>query len=713
MIPAAIDTRSLMITGCCLLTTLCCCLLSTCSSSQSQELDSVLSLSVTPQVTGVDGVGAVLPNPVDIAGLLPVVKESAYDPMTFAAQGIDYFIALPNQNITDDPGNNAVEFHTTWDNSNQSPSDLAYCMYEFVTAADYDRGAEIRYGWVNPPGDFNSAWLGVANWERNRWDWFPVSESGVTYMSSLDPYYKSGYQMFATMVLVGDPGAALKYIHLGSNMVDAVLTASSEHGLAPFTVTGYSGASTTEVGTLEKYEWDWDNDGVYEEDTGNIASAPHTYTAVGEHTISVRVTNSYGEQDTASATVEAIAPWAHTWGVDSNQFLHDSAFDSEGNCYSVGYINNTPIETDILIMKHDINGGFLWARKWGGASSDEGMGIAVTDDAIYTCGYTRSFGFGGEDVLLQCWSTDGALVWTKTWGSIYMDKANQIAYSDSALYVCGYAEEAGAPDVHKDALTMKYDTDGNVLWAYSIGGLGDDVFEDLVAIRHYLPSSTTIHLCGVNRSNPIDEDRAWYAKYGEDGTLVRENRYSGTAATIGRCLSVYGDISTEVYIGGSNDTKAFWVELTSGVAEGKSWGWGNERITGIMRFDDHLLFCGFTDAYSSSYDGFLLNVSKTGAVQAVEIWDTDNVNDRFTSMCKFPGSGILITGSSIHAAGAWTPATASPGSVTGTWSDSFYANFEAIGDVGTPTATPFIITNGTIDTGAGGLEALVIARPTL
>jgi hypothetical protein len=95
-------------------------------------------------------------------------------------------------------------------------------------------------------------------------------------------------------------------------------------------------------------------------------------------------------------------------------------------------------------------------------------------------------------------------------------------------------------------------------------------------------------------------------------------------------------------------------------------------------------------------------------------WCGADGEERFTSMSSFPGSGILIVGGGMRAVGGgWIPVTANTGSINGNWSAPYYANDPAVGDVGTPTATPFIITNGIIDTGAGGLDALIIARPAL
>jgi hypothetical protein len=67
-------------------------------------------------------------------------------------------------------------------------------------------------------------------------------------------------------------------------------------------ITFNASASYDPDGTIVQYEWDWESDGVYD----HIAPAPivvsHTYSADGEYTVTLRVTDNDGLTDTASDT---------------------------------------------------------------------------------------------------------------------------------------------------------------------------------------------------------------------------------------------------------------------------------------------------------------------------------------------------------------------------------------------------------------------------
>jgi PKD repeat protein len=62
-------------------------------------------------------------------------------------------------------------------------------------------------------------------------------------------------------------------------------------------------ASKDPDGTIAKYEWDLDGNGTYETNTGSTPTASRTYTAVGNVTVGLRVTDNGGKQATSTTTV--------------------------------------------------------------------------------------------------------------------------------------------------------------------------------------------------------------------------------------------------------------------------------------------------------------------------------------------------------------------------------------------------------------------------
>lgn len=74
---------------------------------------------------------------------------------------------------------------------------------------------------------------------------------------------------------------------------------------------------------------------------------------------------------------------------------------------------------DMLLAKYDSNNNLSWSRTWGGEYDDWGNAIIQTNDGGYAItGVTKSYGAGNEDMFLTKFSSDGSLIWSKTWGEL-------------------------------------------------------------------------------------------------------------------------------------------------------------------------------------------------------------------------------------------------------------------------------------------------------
>lgn len=140
-----------------------------------------------------------------------------------------------------------------------------------------------------------------------------------------------------------------------------------------------------------------------------------------------------------------------------------------------------------------------WAKNMGGSDADLGGDIAVDDDGnVYTTGYFRNTGdfdpgvgtfnltsAGGIDIFISKVDPDGNLVWTESFGSTGFDRGFGIAVDgDGNVYGAGYFQ--GTVDFHPgfgtanltafntDTYVVKLDTDGNFVWARSVGDSGGD-----------------------------------------------------------------------------------------------------------------------------------------------------------------------------------------------------------------------------------------------
>jgi hypothetical protein len=186
---------------------------------------------------------------------------------------------------------------------------LAYAGYSFALE-DYDRDASVRLTWAAQPAE-GHAWLALANFSHQHWNWFPLPADGTVTLPSLAEYTGSApdYALFAVVLVDGGPAAALQQIRIGGQPAtgapSALLEADRPLGLSPLTVTFDAGGSLADApATLAKYEFDFGDGGGYL-DNGPNPVIQHTY--VSADTIQplarVRVTDIFGATAEAAAQV--------------------------------------------------------------------------------------------------------------------------------------------------------------------------------------------------------------------------------------------------------------------------------------------------------------------------------------------------------------------------------------------------------------------------
>lgn len=137
------------------------------------------------------------------------------------------------------------------------------------------------------------------------WDF---ENDGITDSTEQNPshIYTSPGRFNVSLTVTGPGGSdtLTKEQYISATMVAPVanFTANQTSGYAPLTV-AFSDASS---GTVESRAWDFENDGVMDNTT---VDAVHTYTAAGNYTVNLTVTNSGGSNSsvkTAFITVRAV-----------------------------------------------------------------------------------------------------------------------------------------------------------------------------------------------------------------------------------------------------------------------------------------------------------------------------------------------------------------------------------------------------------------------
>ena len=163
----------------------------------------------------------------------------------------------------------------------------------------------------------------------------------------------------------------------------------------------------------------------------------------------------------------------------------------------------TLLAMSFLASGSDVNadeGDFVWANAIGGVGNDHALGIAVDGSGnVYTIGHIQDTvdfdpgpgefnltSVGSEDVFVSKLDSNGVFVWAKSMGGLGLDQGFGIAADGSGhVHTTGWFQDTvdfdPGPGVfnltssgESDAFVTKLDSNGNFIWAKSMGGLGPE-----------------------------------------------------------------------------------------------------------------------------------------------------------------------------------------------------------------------------------------------
>lgn len=168
--------------------------------------------------------------------------------------------------------------------------------------------------------------------------------------------------------------------------------------------------------------------------------------------------------------------WTKTFGGTNIDIGHCVEQTSDGGYIITGYTRSYGAMSgrNVLLIKTDNNGVAEWINGYGGNDDDEGYSVKQTTDGGYiVAGHTKSFGAGLKDVYLIKTDSLGTQQWSKTFGGAQDDEGYSIKLtSDGGYIVGGVTSSSGAGS--RDLLMIKTDSDGNLVWQKTHGGMSSD-----------------------------------------------------------------------------------------------------------------------------------------------------------------------------------------------------------------------------------------------
>jgi uncharacterized delta-60 repeat protein len=216
--------------------------------------------------------------------------------------------------------------------------------------------------------------------------------------------------------------------------------------------------------------------------------------------------------------------WEKTYGGTSNDFANSIQQTTDGGYIVVGRTDSFARKYNVWALKLNSDGSVQWEKSYGGNTFDNGKSVQQTTDGGYIiAGNTTSYGAGSNDAWIMKLNSNGGVLWAKAYGGISSDHANSIQQvSDGGYIVAGTTRSFGAG--LDDAWILKLEPGGSVQWSKSYGGIGGD---DVYSIQQTIDGGYVV--AGATESFGAGGYDGWVLKLNSSGAVEWEKTYGGTS----------------------------------------------------------------------------------------------------------------------------------------------------------------------------------------
>ena len=230
-----------------------------------------------------------------------------------------------------------------------------------------------------------------------------------------------------------------------------------------------------------------------------------------------------------------------TWGGSGDDIGRAVAVDASDNVYVTGSTTSYGsgqgfVTSDIFLLKYDSSLELQWQRTWGGVHNDYGTGMTIDSVGnVYVVGSSESYG-GQSDFVLLKYDPYGNLVFQKVWGGQQNDYGTEVAVdSGGYVYMTGYTYSYGPTPGFASAALIKYDSEGNQIFAETWGGKFNTF-----AYGVTVDGAGDVYVTGYNygsRTNPAVAN-TFLLKYDPSGNLQSVETWGGNRGDYAYALAV-------------------------------------------------------------------------------------------------------------------------------------------------------------------------------
>lgn len=331
-------------------------------------------------------------------------------------------------------------------------------------------------------------------------------------------------------------------------------------------------------------------------------------------------------------------------GYDGSYCVQQKADEGYIICGLTSYDEN-PLNSDFYIINTDEYGDTIWCRIYPGHSVDGLNCIKLSSEGGYVVtGSTSSFGSGNYDAVLMKIDDDGNIIWCKTYGGSGPDYSTWCLEVGDGYVLAGITQSYGAGDA--DIYLVRTDMAGDTLWTRTYGGTGFDQSSEIQKTSDggYIITGETenvsngdldVLLLKVDSNGLLEWQKIYGSNLYDSGRSVQQTNDSGYIIAGHSGSLTTGDDGFIIKTDSEGDT--IWTRKFGGPAI--------ERLYSVAQTtDDGYIFAGQTTSYGAgSYDVLLLKSDSIGNTQWFETYGGASGDGAFCVQLTNDG-GFILTG---------------------------------------------------------------------
>ncbi|HWJ28979.1 MAG TPA: BACON domain-containing carbohydrate-binding protein [Flavisolibacter sp.] len=229
---------------------------------------------------------------------------------------------------------------------------------------------------------------------------------------------------------------------------------------------------------------------IEETSDGGYIVAGYTYSSNG----TVSATQGGGDAWVMKLSSSGSLLWEHTYGGTKFDEANSIIVSPDGGYIIAGLTQSNDGDvigyrggySDAWVLKLNESGTIIWQRSLGGSNDDQGNSVIATTDGSYLlAGWTYSNDgdvtgkHGAHDYWAVKLNASGGIVWQRTLGGSYSEKAQSVVNTSDGGYILAGSTYSQDGDVSsnfsgENAWVTYLDANGNYKWQKVLGGSGND-----------------------------------------------------------------------------------------------------------------------------------------------------------------------------------------------------------------------------------------------